>query len=210
MYLTRLTLNTSCPQARRDLSSAYEMHRTLARVYAPDAASPPQRFLWRREVDREGLPAATVLVQSALPGRWQNVTAVPDYVADLNADKVVDVARLTRPGQSCRFRLLANPTVTREGKRHGLKDDESRQAWLQRQGLRHGFELRAAQQLSHLRLVTRQGGAGRRIDLDTAWFEGVLASTDAHALAGALVQGIGPGKALGLGMLSLAPLNLTA
>jgi CRISPR system Cascade subunit CasE len=210
MYLTRLTLNTDCPQARRDLSSPYELHRTLARVYAPDANSHPARFLWRREADRDGLPAATVLVQAAAPGHWRCVIDLPDYVTDLQADKPLDLARLTQTGQTCRFRLLANPTVTREGKRHGLKDDDSRMAWLHRQGQRHGFQVLTAQQLAHTRLVTRQDNPGRRISLDSAWFEGHLQCTDENALAAALVQGIGPGKALGLGMLSLAPLRPSA
>lgn len=41
MYLSRLQLNPAHPQARRDLASAYELHRSLARAFAPDAATPP-------------------------------------------------------------------------------------------------------------------------------------------------------------------------
>ncbi len=36
MYLSKLTLDPRHPQARRDLGDAYEMHRTLARAFAPD------------------------------------------------------------------------------------------------------------------------------------------------------------------------------
>ena len=44
-------------------------------------------------------------------------------------------------GQLLRFRLRANPTVTRAGKRHGLTSQGAQLAWLQRQGERGGFQL---------------------------------------------------------------------
>lgn len=45
---------------------------------------------------------------------------------------------------SYRFRLFANPTVTRQGKRYGLVGEEQQLAWLARQGERHGFVVEAA------------------------------------------------------------------
>jgi CRISPR system Cascade subunit CasE len=38
-------------------------------------------------------------------------------------------------------------------------------------------------------------------------FDGILRATDSTALRQAWASGIGPGKALGLGMLSLAPVR---
>jgi CRISPR system Cascade subunit CasE len=45
------------------------------------------------------------------------------------------------------------------------------------------------------------------ITLDAVLFEGVLRATNAAALRAAWAVGIGPGKALGLGILSLAPIR---
>jgi CRISPR system Cascade subunit CasE len=209
MYLSRLQLNPSHPRARRDLASAYELHRSLVRAFAADAATPPPRFLWRREADRSGLPGTTVLVQAAQAAVWQALQDAeeigPGYFVTLQGNKPVALETLVQAGKNYRFRLFVNPTVTRDGKRFGLHDDESRHAWLLRQGQRHGFEVLTAERGASGRLSVPQGRRERSITLDAVLFDGVLRATDAAALRQAWASGIGPGKALGLGMLSLAP-----
>lgn len=204
MYLSRLRLNPADPNARRDLADAYEMHRTLARVYAPDATQPPARFLWRQERNGAGWPDGTVLIQAAQPGLWQVLDTLPGYVQSIEPDKPVDLAALVQAGRRYRFRLQANPTVTREGKRHGLVKEEEQLDWLSRQGKRHGFEVLAAVRGASERLSTRQ--QSQRITVQSVWFDGMLQASDADALRGALTQGLGHAKSLGLGLLSLAPL----
>lgn len=210
MYLSRLQLNPAHPQARRDLASAYELHRSLSRAFAADAQTPPLRFVWRREAGLDGLPGTTVLVQSAAVGNWHALGASnlhgAKYCERLDANKPVALDRLIQAGKRCRFRLLANPTVTREGRRYGLHDDAARQAWLRRQGERIGFEVLVAERSASGRLRTAQGSRERTITLDAVLFDGVLMVTDATAVQRAWSSGIGPGKAFGLGMLSLAPL----
>lgn len=210
MYLSRLQLNPAHPQARRDLASAYELHRSLARAFAPDAEARPARFLWRREADHGGLAGTTVLVQAALLGNWQALSASDlhgeGYCGSLLGNKPVALERLIQSGHRCRFRLLANPTVTRGGKRYGLHDDDARQAWVRRQGERLGFEVVTAERSASTRIRAEQGSRDRTITLDAVLFDGILQVTDAAALRHAWSAGIGPGKALGLGMLSLAPM----
>lgn len=183
--------------------------RALLRAFTPDAATPPPRFLWRREADRSGLPGTTVLVQAAQAAAWQALQDAeeigPGYFVTLQGNKPVALETLVQEGRNYRFRLFVNPTVTRAGKRFGLHDDESRHAWLLRQGQRHGFEVLAAERGASARLSVSQGRRERNITLDAVLFDGVLRATDAAALRQAWACGIGPGKALGLGMLSLAP-----
>lgn len=63
-----------------------------------------------------------------------------------------------------------------------------------------------------VRLIARErqafakGGKGRRVVLHTATFEGRLRVTDTTSFTEALVNGIGPAKAYGCGLLTLAPL----
>lgn len=211
MYLSRLQLNPLHPQARRDLASAYDLHRSLTRAFAVDASTPPPRFLWRREADRSGLPGITVLVQAAQAAAWDKLHDADEisagYFQALEGNKSVALQNLVQEGRHYRFRLLANPTVTRGGKRFGLHDDESRQGWLLRQGQRHGFGVVAVECGASGRLRVSQGRREASITLDTVLFDGVLRAVDAAALRKAWSGGIGPGKALGLGMLSLAPLR---
>lgn len=206
MYLSKLTLDPRHAQARRDLADPYEMHRTLARAYAPDADTPPPRFLWRLERRVDDQPSSVVLVQSAHPANWFKLEALPGYAEAILADKPVDLEQLIQPAKRYRFRLLANPTVTREGKRLGLMREEEQLDWLTRQGERNGFavlgRMRAASEL----LRVRQGRTGNRITVQTALFEGVLEVVNDQALRVSLLNGFGHAKALGLGLLSLAKL----
>lgn len=201
MQLSRLVLDPGHGKARRDLSDPYEMHRSLARVFAIDEQQPVPRFLWRQEVDR-GWAQPVVLVQSAHAANWQVLEAVPGYLQTLQ-HRIVPPLEERRRGTFCRFRLLANPTVTRGNKRLGLVSEDAQLEWLARQGQRWGFELDMALVSSSGSLVLPR--PGRKISLQQACFEGRLKITDPGLLATALEMGIGPGKAFGMGMLSLGP-----
>ena len=126
------------------------------------------------------------------------------YFDSVRGNKPVSLEALVQVGRRYRFHLLANPTVTRGGKRFGLHDEEARQAWLLRQGQHHGFDLLVAESSARGRLCVSQGQRERRITLDMVLFDGALQATDATAVRHAWAAGIGPGKAMGLGMLSLA------
>lgn len=206
MYLSKLTLDPSHPQARRDLASAYEMHRTLARVYAPNEDAPPVRFLWRIEPSPNYAAVGShVLVQSASPGNWNVIGSMPGYSLAMHTDKRVDLNALVTSGRQYQFRLRANPTVTREGKRYGLTAEGEQLAWLYRQGERLGFSVLTVERGTSERLSVRQNKAGRTIIVQAALFEGRLAATEPDRLRAALLGGIGHAKSLGLGLLSLAP-----
>lgn len=204
MFLSKLTLDPRHPQARRDLSDAYEMHRTLARAFAPDSETAPGRFLWRLERRADYQPSSVVLVQSAQPADWSVLDAFQGYADKIHANKSVDLGILIQPDARYRFRLLANPTVTRQGKRYGLTREDEQLAWIARQGERHGFSILGCVRSTDERLQVRQGRGGNRITLHTALFEGLLQAAAPEALRLGLLNGFGHGKAMGLGMLSLA------
>ena len=200
MHLTRLRLDPRSAQARRDLSDAYEMHRTLVRAFvcAPDQS--PPRILWRAE------PAAAwsdpiVLVQSQEIGNWSVLEDLPNYLKSGVETRELSPEQWLHTGERFRFRLFANPTVTRDGKRQGLTSEDAQLAWLARQGVRCGFSVEAALVTGTELLGSRK--PDHRISLLKACFEGRLQVSDAALLAQALSTGIGPGKAFGCGLLSL-------
>jgi CRISPR system Cascade subunit CasE len=204
MYLSRLTLDPLHPQGRRDLGSRYEMHRTLVRAFAPDARSTPVRFLWRLEPSLSIVSAAVLLVQSEALADWSALDAFPGYALEVRGNKRVDLETLIQPEARFRFRLHANPTVTREGKRFGLCKEADQLAWLERQGDKRGFDLVGCMLTGSERIESRQGHSGRRITVQTAMFEGILQARESAALGMAVRAGLGHGKAWGLGLLSLA------
>jgi CRISPR system Cascade subunit CasE len=206
MYLTKLLLDPQSAEARRDLANPYDMHRTLCRVYAEHEQATPHRFLWRLEPPRTLDELTTVLVQSAHRGSWDVLQALPGYLAMLHADKKVDLPHWLVEGRHYHFRLLANPTVTRAGKRYGLCTEEEQLAWLERQADKNGFELRSALRTLNERRVARKGS--QRLTVQAARFDGVLCVRDVAKTQAALTAGIGHAKALGLGLLSIAPASV--
>lgn len=103
------------------------------------------------------------------------------------------------------------------GKRVDLRSEAEQIAWLERRGKEcDGFELLRVRAFPPVAGETvaeaRADPAGRlegvrehrRITFGTAVFEGLLRVTDAERFRGALASGIGPGKAFGCGLLSVA------
>lgn len=204
MYLTRLRLNLRSKEVRRDLANPYEMHRTLARAFAIDEQTKPSRFLWRLETAAVW-EKPVLLVQAASPGNWQPLQALVSYLDHERQPetKQIDVKRLLQVDGRYRFRLQANPTVTRQGKRLGLCHEEEQLAWLARQGTQHGFVVENALVSETSMLHAYKGDM--RLSVVRACVDGYLRVTDTERVGAVLVNGLGHAKALGCGLLSLAP-----
>lgn len=201
MYLTRLRLDPRSVQARRDLANPYDMHRTLVRAFVTGDHEKPPRFLWRLEpVSSWSEPV--LLVQSDREGDWSALDILQNYLKKQAETKFLDWQGLLHANSCYRFRLCANPTVTRNGKRYGLPSEEAQLQWLTRQGERASFRIETGLVISSDVLKTRK--ANIEISLQRAYFEGILQVVDPMRMTDALVAGIGPGKAFGCGLLSIA------
>ncbi len=198
MYLSLLRLNPQNPLARRDLGDPYAMHQTLTRI-----AVPGDRLLWRLEVSRYG-ESPRLLVQTLQKPGWSRILLQEEEpYGELAPDSPKEVRLELERGQRLRFRLYANPTVARNGRRLGLYREEEQLRWLSDRMRRRGAVVRSA-------IVSRKGKIrlkkeGRTIVLASAQFDGVLEVIDPGNLVKAVELGIGHGKAFGFGLLSLAP-----
>ena len=199
MYLSQLTLDPRHRQVRRDLANRYDLHATLCWSFADQQQARP---LWRMELARPGEPPR-LLVQSLVPPRWERIAERHQgYFID-HCSKPLTLTGSLAVGQRLRFRLEANPTVTRAGKRHGLWRLDEQLAWLDRQGERGGFLVDSAVVTREDRLALRKHDQSQRIVLYAVLFDGYQVVRNPDQLGQALAQGIGHGKALGLGLLSL-------
>jgi len=222
MFLSRLFLNPRSRAVLRDLADCQALHRTILAAFP--AAAPSQRgvreqfgVLHRLESDRRR-GRLVLYVQSLVAPSWSSLPA--DYLVTepgLDNPGVKPVAQIYQsflPGTVLSFRLRANPSRkidTKSGpdgrRRHGrrveLVSEEAQLAWLARQAAAGGFQVLTAR-LSGLNKEQgrRQGGA-----ITVAWvqFDGHLRILEPAAFYQTLARGIGPGKAYGLGLLSLAP-----
>lgn len=209
MYLSRIQLDLHHPGVRRALRDCNELHRDLMSAFpqtqTAEAARRTENMLFRliegkREIallmSSDSAPDAESLRRRGyhlLPGAVKDVSALQDAF---------------REGMLLRFELLASPCVKRcseqkNSRREFLRTGAERAKWLERQGEAHGFRIRNMEE-SALRVSLDGTKNGMRIHYDAVRMTGVLEIADARAFWQAYRQGIGPGKAYGLGMLTVA------
>ena len=208
MYLSRLMLNPRSRQVQREVADVYQMHRTILGAF-PKRLNASERVLFRLESHpRTG--ELTLLVQSHGAPDWSLLTHQPGsgYLAVREEPnpwvKTFDL-QLAR-GQELVFRLRANPTVKREGKRCGLYREEEQLGWLGRKAGESGFRLLAVRVTPQGLVESTRYEDDQKQDLRllATQFDGVLQVTDPERLIQSVRQGIGSGKGLGFGLLSLA------
>lgn len=189
--------------------NSYQFHQALWQLF-PGCADAERDFLYRVEQFQAGV-GAYVLLQSVInpEGNEQGpvLLAKREYALHI-AD-----------GHRLRFRLRANPIKTikdsskgiveKKGKsftktvRVPLLHEEQQQAWLERKF--EGFA-----QLETLNVqpepVTyfRKPKEGRSGKIQTVLFDGVITVSNSTEFASQVLLGIGPAKAFGCGLLSVA------
>lgn len=204
IYLSRLWLNPRSTQAQAELHDPYQLHRTISKAFgSDDGAYAEARCLFRVEAasDDRRVP---VLVQSRLAPDWTRLTVTDRYLLTTPEVKACDIA--FQVGQRLAFRMRANPTVKRAGKRYGLYQEPEQLHWLARKGEQHGFTV-CSSSMEMDRKVTAHITHAQSAELLAVTFDGLLQVTDPDALLCAIEGGIGSGKGLGFGLLSLARLR---
>ncbi len=208
MYLSRIVMNPRNRRVRAELASVYELHRTIMQAFPQDLPA-EERVLFRVDTDRHtGVP--TLLVQSVQEPSWGHLVEAGGYLLETPAEKNPDLKQVNlslNGGQLLAFRLRANPTVKRNGKRIPLFDDEQQQEWLERHAGAAGFQLMSVTAVPEGNQDTNKhsGASIMKMRHYAVRFDGLLQVTDPVACTDAVVAGIGPAKAFGFGLLSLAP-----
>ena len=224
MFLHRIHLDPHSREARRDLADPYQLHATLCRAFSsPERKCPEGEILWRLEPETGSDGYPWVLVQSRTIPDWTGIgvkgwLAKADPPVDLKERLKLDALSI---GQRFRFRLRANPCVTRNGKRLGLFQLVEQEQWMKRKGLLHGFAVqqmpsfdlsetgqeRVDVRVSQEQMLSGTQHNGNAIRVFSVLYDGVITVTNADAFVKVLHTGIGHGKALGLGLLSVAPVT---
>ena len=215
MFLSKLLLNPRCRDAWRDLGAPYELHRTLARAFPTELGTDYRArhgVLFRIEPMAYAGDQPTVLVQSAREPDWHELPEAYLQSARVNAFSPAFSA-----GQFLLFRVVANPTkkVTEPGQRQGRRvalldasptdDLTPARSWLVRKGEQHGFRVAYTTTQDFWLGVSRGARVVKSaLPLYGVRFDGLLEVTDPVHLTEALKRGIGPAKAFGFGLLSVA------
>lgn len=224
MYLSRLLLDPRNRQAQRETADPYNLHRTVLRAFGSDRAA--ASVLHRLEINpRNG--QMMLLVQSAIRPDWgwlieKGYLLPADPFSGLENPAVKEVDLSLQDGQTLQFRLTANPSIKKvrrdeDGKRRNsnrvpLLREDKQLAWIEKRAADNGFrfsyiENEDGELVPHLNISDqkRQTSRKKRITIYTVQFNGRLQITNAALFKEALHKGIGPAKAFGCGLLSLAP-----
>lgn len=193
----------------KQAKNPYQFHQSLWKLF-PDCDDAGRDFLFRVEQFQPGVGAQVLLQSAHKPeGSEQSPLLLAQREFALNIPK----------GQRLRFRLRANPiktikdsskgTIERKGKtftrtvRVPLLHEDQQQTWLERKF--HGFGLLETlivqpEPVMYFRKL-KEGRSGK---IQTVLFDGVMRVTDPAVFESQIIQGIGPAKAFGCGLLSVA------
>lgn len=217
LYISRLALNPLFGPAIKLAASPEELHAKLYALVPTPGHGTSRSLLFRVDVSDNG---PVVLLQSSAEPDWAALEVAPRTLLEPPATKEFDPT--FRLGQRMGFRLLARPSTRKSGD-YGLKksgkrqpgprvdcrDDEQRLEWLRRKSGQHGFQVEAVgltmvsmPAVKSDRAPREKGGSFTAVQ-----FDGVLVVTDPEKLREAVCNGIGPQKAYGFGLLSLAPMR---
>lgn len=229
MHLTRIEINSRRRASRELLASPYRMHGAVSCCFPRSTDS--GRSLWRVDERENGTflyvlsrdrPDPTIILENYgwphIESSWQS----RDY------EPVIDAIR---DGRSFRFRLRANPvrsiktpagalgegaadsetTRRSRGKRVGHLTVAQQRTWFLDRAQGWGFFAGGAERPSAdvvEKKVWTFPKKGQTVTLSTAVFEGALEVTDQDRLRRRLLEGFGPAKAYGCGLMTLAPVRV--
>lgn len=237
-YLSRIWLNPLRRGTQRLLRSPQVAHALILGAMSSQPVT--ERVLWRLElrtppraellVLSHSLPSWEQLVEQA---GWPKAVEFEPRIRPYEPllDRIVD-------GREFHFRLRANPvTSTRSPtkpsarQREHLACDRPRGVrvahrtsahqldWFVQRVSKWGFDVTGEHATPAVQLVMRErvafsksvdGGTRHQVVLQAATFEGRLRVSNREAALASLLGGIGPGRAYGCGLLTLAPVSRLA
>jgi CRISPR system Cascade subunit CasE len=236
-YLSRIWLNPLRTGAQRLLRNPQAMHAAVLGGLARQPVT--ERVLWRLDTDQAHRAELLVLTASTPSWEhlieqagWHHADVPQALVRDYQP-----LLERLELGREFRFRLRANPvSSTRTPKKPSpaqaqrLSEERPRGVrvphrtaahqlhWLTERVVTWGFELPTDPEgQERVRLGARErlafpksAGAGRQpVVVSTATFDGVLRVTDPARARDSLLCGVGPARAYGCGLITLAPLTPT-
>lgn len=210
MYLTRMRLDITKRSTMRALAEPKLFHGAIERSFTGER----KRNLWR--IDTLNGAQYLMLVSKDMPdlsAAVEQFGCSEDAAAWETRDYTPLLNRI-QPGTRWHFRLTANPikhapgnaATGQRGKVMPHITAEHQQHWLMEKASQHGFALKegeflAVQEQWYQFRKLQEGG--RPVSLLSVTFEGMLTVTDVELFRHALMEGIGRGKAYGMGMLTV-------
>jgi CRISPR system Cascade subunit CasE len=207
LYISAIRIPADSGFAAMASQELYKLHQLVYGAFPSKEAAKAARVLFRFDLEGD---VGYLYVQSRVKPDWSK------YANQLGENLRAPVPLVIPPDDRFRFRLLAKPTkrvgargAPNRGKRVSLDEPEQR-AWLDRKGEENGFRIEACTLIDRVWYDTKTVERlpnGSPKPLHAVQFDGILVVTDPDKLREAVRNGIGPQKAYGFGLLSIAPLR---
>jgi CRISPR system Cascade subunit CasE len=169
------------------------IHQDIMKCFAGRTTTHPARqewgILYRIEQDH-------ILVQSKVEPNW----TMPAKVKEIN------YAAINFTGKSFVFKLKTNPQKRLNNQKiQPILDLTEQKEWIERKAQTHGFSIDKVNITKSK--ATTGFKATNKITLNTSYFDGILTVVNPIVFLTSLIDGIGQGKAYGLGLLSIRKLK---
>lgn len=198
MFLTRITLNPERSKTHQFVSNPRALHAAIEKSFPDDGS----RVLWKLDVSKRdpqvfvlssAIPSVEHIIEQA--GRGNDATGVitknyNSVLGNITKDRIY------------RFQSELNITKTVKGKRVPLYKNNEIENWLQNQGVNNGFKI-----VSPLLIEPKQplivSKDSHKVTLERTLIDCKVQVIDEVLFCQLLQNGLGRGKAYGLGMVFL-------
>lgn len=192
MFISIILLNAGIPVVRMHLSSLDLLYESL------DSLTSNEGLIYRIDevsLRENNFLQPVVIVSKVKPDTegWDK----PDGF--INSIETRDYNIPVRIGMNYNFYLKANPSSRIIFKRVNIDGAESQKKWLESESFKNGFEIIECE-VEHDGYITCEAD---RVELLSSIFTGTLKITDEAKFRKTLFEGIGYGRAYGLGLLSI-------
>ncbi len=198
MYLTRIKMPLHSRKTIEYLRNSQRMHQLVTRLFDSKQAS--GHILYRANVSSDNV---MVYTYSDFP-----ISVLDDEVQITGEKDITDLVESFEDGMVMNFDLLTYPykkvkqADKKNSQRRGLKTYDERLNWLNRKARQNGFEILNVNESSNRHVygvhLNEKGGS---MHINAYEYQGVLRITDKELFKNAMHNGIGSGKAYGLGMM---------
>lgn len=210
MYLSRVALDCTKRATMLALQKPAMFHGAVERAFEPRGG----RTLWR--IDQLGGKRYLLLLSAEKPdlSEFTEQFGVPETAETRDYAPLLEKIR---EGGQWQFRLCANPTYSSasggaRGKVHACTIVDlpektalkTQMGWLRHQAERNGFLIdEDAASVTHIQWYSFSKRTGDQVKLLSVTYEGRLTVVDVERFQKALTEGIGRGKAYGMGLLTV-------
>lgn len=203
MYLSRVELDLNNRSTLKALGSQSIIHGAVESSFSGER----KRSLWR--IDKLGGKLYLLILSEDKPCLSSISSQFGSSDSDSETRNYEPLLSRVKLGGKWRFRLTANPTKSvssngGRGKVHAITIVDLQKQWLAEKSGKYGFRLEADSfDVVENKWCKFRKKDGSMVSLLSVSFEGVLEITDEELFKAALTNGIGRGKAYGMGLLTI-------